>query len=260
MPSPFPGMDPYLEHPTFWSSFHSRLLVAIADTIGLQLRPHYYVEVETRTYLDEDDEVFVGVPDTLVMSPQKAQSELDATEAVVLTQNRPQQVQLPMTIEVRERFLEVREIGTDAVIAAIEVLSPKNKRAGVGRTVYERKRRTVLNSLSHLVEIDLLRGGRPMAIIGGVRSQYRILVSRAENRPTADLYGFNLREAIPLFLLPLKPQDPDLGVDLQSIFTGVYDRASYDLRLPDDRPVPPPALSEADQQWVETILASRRGG
>lgn len=260
MPSPFPGMDPYLEQPNFWSSFHSRFLVAIADTIGPQLRPRYYVEVETRTYLDDEgDELFVGVPDTLVMSPQKTNADIAPSESVVLTQNRPQQVQLPMAVEARERFLEVREIGTDAVVAVIEVLSPKNKRAGEGRTVYERKRRTVINSLSHLVEIDLLRGGRSMAILGGVQSQYRILVSRAENRPTADLYAFNLREALPRFLLPLKSTDPDLGVDLQVIFTGVYDRASYDLRLPYDQPVPPPALSEADQQWVETILAAERG-
>jgi len=260
MPSPFPGMDPYLEQSIFWSSFHSRLLVAIADTIGPQLRPRYYVEVETRTYVDEEgDELFVGVPDTLVMSSQKTELGSTEFEAVVLTQQRPQQVQLPMSIEVRERYLEVREIGTDAVIAVIEVLSPKNKRAGVGRTIYERKRRTALNSLSHLVEIDLLRGGRPMAILGGVRSQYRILVSRAETRPTADLYGFNLHEAIPLFLLPLKPQDPDLGVDLQAIFTGVYDRASYDLRLPYHQPVPPPAIDQTDQQWVDALLAPVRG-
>ncbi|RUT00176.1 hypothetical protein DSM106972_076240 [Dulcicalothrix desertica PCC 7102] len=50
MPSPFPGMDPYLEQPTFWSSFHSRLIVAIADAIEPQLSSEYYVEVETRTY------------------------------------------------------------------------------------------------------------------------------------------------------------------------------------------------------------------
>lgn len=49
MPSPFPGMDPYLEQPTFWSSFHSRLIVAIADAIEPQLSSEYYIEVETRT-------------------------------------------------------------------------------------------------------------------------------------------------------------------------------------------------------------------
>ncbi|MEM1240663.1 MAG: DUF4058 family protein, partial [Cyanobacteria bacterium P01_H01_bin.26] len=63
MPSPFPGMDPYLEQPTFWASFHSRLIVAIADTLSPQLRPHYFVEVETRTYDDTPDgELLVGIP------------------------------------------------------------------------------------------------------------------------------------------------------------------------------------------------------
>lgn len=64
-------------------------------------------------------------------------------------------------------FVEVREVSTDAtdaVVAIIEVLLPKNKRTGEGRTVYERKRRMVFNSQSHPVEIDPLRGGRAMAM------------------------------------------------------------------------------------------------
>ncbi|MGG6270168.1 DUF4058 family protein [Leptolyngbya sp. AN03gr2] len=256
MPSPFPGMDPYLEQAVFWASFHQRLLVAIADRIGPQLRPKYYVDVETRTYFDdEDEELMVGIPDTLVLSPRR-EPETAFEVGTALTQTRPQQVQLPMSIEVRERFLEVREVGTDAVITVIEVLSPKNKRTGEGRMIYERKRRSVLNSLSHLVEIDLLRGGRPMAMTGATRTQYRIVVSQAQNRPTADLYGFSLREVLPSFLLPLKPDDSALVVELQAIFTGVYDRASYDLRLPYDQPVPPPTLSAEDQAWVQTQLQS----
>ena len=69
MPSPFPGMDPYLEQPTFWSSFHSRLIVALADALAPQLRPRYYVEVETRTYTDTPDggELLVGIPDAVVL-------------------------------------------------------------------------------------------------------------------------------------------------------------------------------------------------
>jgi hypothetical protein len=31
MPSPFPGMDPYLENPEFWPGVHNRLIVAIID-------------------------------------------------------------------------------------------------------------------------------------------------------------------------------------------------------------------------------------
>jgi hypothetical protein len=52
MASPFPGMDPYLEQPAFWSSFHTRLIVALADAIAPMIRPQYYVELETRTHKD----------------------------------------------------------------------------------------------------------------------------------------------------------------------------------------------------------------
>lgn len=261
MPSPFLGMDPYLEQSVFWSSFHQRLLVAIADAIGPKLRPNYYAEVETRTYFDdEDEELLVGIPDAVVMRKARADKIFTANqEAPVATQLRPVQVQLPMPIEVKERYLEVREVGTDVVVAVLEVLSPKNKRRGEGRMVYEKKRRTVLNSLSHLIEIDLLRGGTPMPMVGATQTHYRLLVSRASSRPTADLYGFNLQDAMPAFSLPLKSPDADLGVNLQEIFGGVYDRASYDLRLDYSQPVPPPALTATDQQWIDARLAPLRG-
>ncbi|WP_392533388.1 DUF4058 family protein [Nostoc sp. C117] len=38
MPSPFPGMNPYLENPELWPEVHSRLIIAIADAIAPQLR------------------------------------------------------------------------------------------------------------------------------------------------------------------------------------------------------------------------------
>lgn len=67
MPSPFPGMNPYLETPELWSEVHSRLIVAIADIIAVPLRPNYYVAIEKRTYLSEpDDSVLVGIPDVSI--------------------------------------------------------------------------------------------------------------------------------------------------------------------------------------------------
>ncbi|MGC1309994.1 MAG: DUF4058 family protein [Phormidesmis sp.] len=51
MPSPFPGMDPYLEMPELWSEVHSRLIVAIADNLSEQLSDAYRVAIEKRTYL-----------------------------------------------------------------------------------------------------------------------------------------------------------------------------------------------------------------
>lgn len=247
MPSPFPGMDPYLEQPVFWSSFHTKLMVGIATAIAPRLRPKYYVDVETRTYTDETDtELLVGVPDALVLSRMGGALEPIAQPAggtAVQVQVMPQVVQLPMPMEVRERYLQVREVGSDAVVAVIEVLSPANKRLGEGRRAYEGKRQRVLASLSHLVEIDLLRAGSPMpmALPGGGtvgQSHYRILVSRAPIRPQAELYAFGLQDAIPPFPLPLKPEDEDLVVDLQAIVQQIYELGSYDLRIDYQQPLP----------------------
>jgi hypothetical protein len=202
MPSPFLGMDPYLEQPVFWLEFHNRLIVAIADAIVPSLLPRYYVGVETRTYRDHDDGELL-----------------------------PQEVTLPVSSETKERYLEVREAGTDAVIAVIEVLSPKNKRTGDGRVADEAKRQRILDSASHLVEIDLLRSDSPMAMQGATGTDYRILVSRSERRPKAELYGFTLQEPIPSFPLPLKLPSEVVMVELQAIAQGVYDRGGYAIRI-----------------------------
>jgi hypothetical protein len=85
----------------------------------------------------------------------------DLSEAATATQTRPERVTVPMPLTVNERFLEVREVTTAAVVTVIEVLSPKKKRAGEGRAAYEKKRRVILGSATHLVELDLLRGGTP---------------------------------------------------------------------------------------------------
>jgi hypothetical protein len=165
MPSPFPGMDPYLEQPTFWSSFHSRLIIAIADAIEPQLGSQYYVEVETRTYQSDDSEdgLLIGILDAIIFSDRSDNS----TEEQPIASDRstatlqPERVEVPMPLAINERYLEVREIVTDDVITVIELLSPKNKRSGDGRTAYEKKRRAILGSATHLVELDLLRGGKP---------------------------------------------------------------------------------------------------
>lgn len=258
MPSPFPGMDPYLEHPIFWSEFHSRLILAIANAIAPGLRPEYYVSIETRTYLDDGEgEILVGIPDTVVRSGStQAQTNSNAavTTTAIAVLPQPRKVKLPTPIEVKERFLQVREVRSNLVITVVEVLSPKNKRGGEGRESYLEKRQAILESQSHLVEIDLLRSYQPMPMSMAMESGgYRILVSRSHQRPIADLYEFGIREPIPVLPLPLKA-DAIAVVDLQALMTEVYDQASYDVRIDYGQPIPSPSLSEADQQWVQTLL------
>ncbi|BAY25171.1 hypothetical protein NIES2100_49770 [Calothrix sp. NIES-2100] len=255
MRSPFPGMNPYLEYPELWPEVHHWIITAIAESLVPQLRPKYRVAVEKRVYqVTDENSVLVGIPDVSVgRSLTKTEAELSSV-AVASSPVKPITVNVPIPEEVREGYLEVREVGTGEVVTVIEVLSPKNKRPGAGRNAYESKRQQVLGSLSHLVEIDLLRGGKPMPILGTeIPASYRILVSRCNYRPKAELYPFNLPEAIPSFLLPLRQGDTEPLLDLQALIHGVYDRAGFDLAIDyTHEPVPP--LSSADGIWVDALL------
>lgn len=74
MPSPFPGMDPYLEGPTYWSGFHTRFIVAIGDAIAEQLPPGYYAEVELHVWLeDETAMTAIRSPSRTPTSPMTAE-------------------------------------------------------------------------------------------------------------------------------------------------------------------------------------------
>ncbi len=257
MPSPFPGMNPYLEDSEMWPEVHHWLITVIAELLVPQLRPKYRVAIEKRVYqTTSEDSVLIGIPDISVgrnLSSAKKKSNL----AVASPSATPVTVGIPMLEEVEEGFLEVREVGTGEVVTTIELLSPKNKRSGEGRRAYESKRRHIFSSLTHLVEIDLLRGGKPMAILNnGIQASYRILVSRSDRRPLADLYPFGLQQSIPVFPLPLQEGDTEPPVDLQALLHGVYDRAGLDMAIDyTSEPVPP--LSEADAMWVNDLLTQQ---
>lgn len=221
-PTPFPGMNPYLEQPALWPDVHNRLIATIADALAPQLRPRYYVAIEERTY------PFVG-------------EDQDVSEVPVLD-------------EVRETFLEVRSGAHERVVTVLEILSPANKRAGAGRTPYSDKRLGIFSTRTNLVELDLLRAGEPMPVRGwSGRSDYRILVSRGERRPRVELLPFGVRQPIPSPSLPLQPGDTEPRIELGPILHALYDRAGYDLRL-NYRTEPDPPLAGDDAAWADALL------
>ncbi|MBD2772272.1 DUF4058 family protein [Iningainema tapete] len=258
MPSPFPGMNPYLENPALWKEVHNLLIVAIFDALNPKLRPKYRVAIEQRVYQTAgDNSLLVGIPDVAVQRSQTALNPKTANIAIATPPVQAMTVTIPMPETIRESYLSVREVTTREVVTVIEVLSPKNKRAGEGRRAYEKKRRRVLGSFTNLVEIDLLRDGKQMRILSNdTKSDYRILVSRGEYRPKADLYAFNLQDVIPEFPLPLREEDVEPIVNLQTLLTELYDRASYDLVIDYSiEPVPP--LPQVDAVWADKILQEK---
>jgi Protein of unknown function (DUF4058) len=258
MPNPFPGMNPYLENPELWRSVHNRLIVAIADVLTPQLLPKYLVDIEQRIYqISGADALLIGIPDVTIQRSPASTSTTTSQVAVATPPAQSLKVRIPVPVELTESYLQVIETTTKQVVTVIEVLSPTNKRPGKGREMYETKRENIFGSRTHLVEIDLLRSYQPMPVLeNNIESSYRILVSRRERRPIADLYIFNLPDLIPAFPLPLRPGDAEPIVDLQALLNAVYDRAAYDFRI-DYTAAPVPALSEADAAWADSLLRER---
>lgn len=262
MSSPFPGMDPYLEHPELWPEVHNRLIIAIADAVAPSLPAKYRVAIQKRTYLSEPaDSVLVGIPDVSVLSKnlthQSTPSTFTSSTVATAPRDRPLTVRMPMPVKMRESYLEITEVPTGAVVTVIEVLSPTNKRSQEGRRLYELKRQQVLASVTHLVEIDLLRGGKPLPIVGEMPSaDYRISICRGDRRPLADLYTFTVREEIPSFTLPLDSPDAEPLLELQVLLNGVYERARYHLAVDYSRE-PVPRLQAEDAAWAEALLRDR---
>jgi hypothetical protein len=251
---PFPGMNPYLEHPDLWPDVHNQLITLIRNALVPQVRPRYYVAIEERVYISTPMSRLVGRPDVAVVAPgvEALWPRIEET----LASYRPFSITLPIPAldEIHEWYLEVRESAGGKVVTALEVLSPANKqRSGPGYASYLKKRLEVLESQTHLVEIDLLRDGPALPMTGNPPvSDYRIIVSRAWQRPQAHLYAFNLPEAIPACPVPLKDQT-EATLDLQSLLPMLYEQAGYDLRI-DYRAEPVPTLNPDDAAWANELL------
>lgn len=257
MPSPFPGINPYLEHPELWPGVHHLLISELVRFLSPKLRPKYRVAVEVRMYeTPSENSLLVGIPDLIVKRSSTATTAITKV-AVAAPTTQPTKVIVPIPEIIKEGYLEIREVGTEEVITSIEILSPANKRSGKGRQIYEKKRLQVLGSRTHLVEIDLLRAGEPLPFFGNnISSQYRILVSRGDCRPNADLYAFNLQDLIPSFPLPLRTEDTEPVIDLQALLNEIYEIASYDLVMDYSRESIPPLL-ESDLAWADALLREK---
>lgn len=253
MKSPFLGMDPYLEQKGVWGQVHTELIVGISRFLTPILRPKYRVAIEQRNYLavaPPDDSI--GEPDIIVSLDNP--SAIHTASSTMTATTEPLVGHLPLPQEIKERFLEIRLVDTQKVVTVIEVLSPSNKRAGDGRDQYEKKRSDILGSQTNLIEIDLLRAGRPMPMNIAGTNHYRMIVSRAYERPRADFYLFSVRDLIPSIPIPLLHGDEEPLLDLNHILHDLYELSAYDMFVKYDRPPPPPAFSDEDSAWIEDII------
>lgn len=261
MPSPFPGMDPYLETPRLWPDVHHGLISGIQAALTPVLRPRYVARTELRVYIaDEDDPARDAwrVPDVRIERTTKRKGPKTTKRTETLAIAEPMNIPFLVEDEIQESFLEIRHLESKTTVAVIEVLSPSNKiRGSAGRESFLKKRRQILASKVHWIEIDLLRAGTPsLDRLAVAASDYRIAVSRGEDWRRARFWPVTVRQELPILGIPLRGKDPDAPLDLGAVLRAAYDNAGYDLSI-DYRRDPVPPLSREDASWAAKLLREK---
>jgi hypothetical protein len=260
MPSPFPGMDPFLEG-YLWPDVHHALANKIRQLLTPQLRPRYTARLEIYVVEDYAPEAEIGImyPDVEVLLVERAArlpslvTATDATQGVGTP--APLTIPLLQPVAVRVVSVEIRDTANNQLVTSIEILSPVNKREP-GLTVYRQKRQRLYDAGVHLIELDLLRRGtRPFAHPRIADAAYVMSLTRARAGVIA-VWPIGLREPLPDIAVPLRAPDPDVLLELQPALAAIYDEAAYDLSIDYRQPPPPPALSDGDTAWVRTLLGT----
>ncbi|MCS6805982.1 MAG: DUF4058 family protein [Blastocatellia bacterium] len=264
MPSPFPGMDPYLEG-EMWQEFHETLAGAIRAQLLPLLTPKYVALLAKRFVLDRADIGIVGLPperviypDVHVAAPPSTATMPLASRAGVAVAEPAVELASPMMEEVPLLSIEIRDVAQRRLVTLIEILSPVNKR-GEGWREYVDRRTEVLQTKTHLLEIDLLRQGQRLPLLGQLPpAPYYVFLTRWQRRPWTQVWPLSLREPLPAVPVPLLPPDPDVPLDLQQAVTACFDLVGYERLLDYSAPPPPPPLSDEEAAWVaERVRAFR---
>lgn len=257
MPSPFPGMDPYLENPELWPDVHHELISQIRTALNPALLPRYVARVEMRVYVSDQDDPGrdYRVPDVRIekTSHRKGAKKMPKSEAVAIAE--PLTIPFLTNEEIKEARLEIRRRESNALVAVLEILSPSNKiRGSAGRKSFLDKRREIMNSEVHWIEIDLLRAGTPsLARLARTACDYRIVVARCEECSYGQFWPVSVRQALPVIGIPLRDKDTDVSLDLNAVLRAAYDNAAYGVSI-DYRREPVPQLDRANAAWAAKLL------
>lgn len=229
--SPFPGMDPYTERREWWKGLHNQIVAELGThLLPPLLAPAYFVDPE---------------PSLQVLTERTVYPDLQINAKEIFPSKYPSGMGLPvaqptmtMTFDVEnatdddneEMALWVRD-ASERLVTVIEVLSYSNKAPGEAkRILYLAKRRELIASGVHLVEVDLLRWGR-RAVLDLPEQPYHILVTRAEEHSKTRIWSFGFDTAIPTVPLPLIDADEYVPLPLQEAFQVIYQARIFRERI-----------------------------
>jgi hypothetical protein len=266
MPSPFPGMDPYVESPDWFPDLQGSLIICMKEKLQRDLPKSYYAQSSQRSWLEYTHHS--AEPDGSARKPRKQNRG-----GIAVAEVRPPGP-LVVSIETiehgpfKENFLEIRQRrGAEIqIVASIEVLSPSNKRVGhPSREKFLKKQEETLESQTHLIEIDLLRGGThtlavPKDLVGAQAGKFDYLVSihRFDRPKDFFVYPIALPDRLPEIAIPLLPGDPDVPLDLEVIFQRAYDAGPFEHEIEYGKDPIVPRLKPEQAEWATALLKSRR--
>jgi hypothetical protein len=265
--NPFPGMNPYLERR--WGDVHARLSSYAADQLQDCLPRDLRARMQERVFIESTDEVLLDPrqgfsPDVHVYErPRRstaAASEEGGGVAVAVAATEPLIIHLP-DVEVVESYVEIVDVASGGrVITTIEFVSRSNKRAGPGRKQYLKKRKETIRAGANVVEIDLLRGGKPVTlatprIVGPRRwTPYHVSVFRVTAPDQIEYYCAPIRARLPVVKIPLRKSDADVKLDVQALVNQAYEKGRYDDIDYTAEALDPP-LPQEEMAWATQLVA-----
>jgi hypothetical protein len=273
-------MDPYLEAPDIWPDFHDRMAEQMSSDLNRTLPRPYYARLVMRPEIGIVGDEAAGriVPDVAVVRSSLPTAGTPSGGLAVVDRPRTEvspSVRMRIPNEpLRHHFVEIRDGSRGhALVTLIEIASPSNKQGGPDRRSYEAKQQEILDSDTSLVELDLLRAGRPL--IGGPiitestdrlepRPDYLVAVSRAWERGAKldyELFPIRLEDPLPCIPVPLREGEQEVPLDLQYAFNQLYDggpyaRGAVDYTAPPDPPVRPDLdswLADCLDRWRSSV-------
>jgi Protein of unknown function (DUF4058) len=260
MPSPFPGMDPYIESPVHWPDFHVTFINTLRETIADTLPDPYFARIQEDAVLLEPEPPPSGykvIPDVLVGADAPDGTAAASAPSGVATLEPETPVNVVALDPHTEYFIEIIRMPAAEVVTVVVVLSPTNTQ-GDGRGFYMNKRGRLLQGESvSLVEIDLLRAGRRIQLSTPLpQAHHHAFVSRADRRPYCQVYNWTVRHKLPTIPIPLRAPTPDASADLAHAFELAYQRGRYGRLVRYAEPPPPPAFSPEDAAWVTSLAGT----
>lgn len=266
MPSPFPGMDPWLEHPAIFPDLHNAFIIELGNVINARLPRPYYATSGSRIWIDRSYRLVE--PDLNVLYPSSAATRSSAKKRASSdgTATKPKRIHIAQAIEndeTAEWFLEIyARPGNEQLVTSIELLSPANKKPGhTGRELYQKKQDEILRSRVHLVEIDLLRGGMHTTAVPRVVLEekcgafdYHVSIRPFDEPDEFLIYAWTLEAELPRITVPLLPGEAAVVVNLRAILDTCYDGRNYDRRVQYRKQKPMPPLARSQKAWAERIL------